>query len=345
MKNSTLFLLLIGVNVILSAQSPIIVQNGSESYLYASLDSAVAAAPAGSYIYLAGATYELTEDLIIDKPLYIIGAGHDPATTPAIGRTKITGAIRLITGADGGSMEGFSLQYFYVGTSSSDNDVNGYMIRRLHVYGALSLSYFGSGTANSSNARNFLIKDCVLIGPVYGADAGSIQFFNNFFDSGIYSFEGNQVVFKNNFFLGPPFGNSFQNVNYVVFQNNIFTSSAANYFYFSSNNSFFNNITTSNSFPDAAVSEGNIFSQNISSLFVDQTGNDFNYGDDYRLAPGSVAIGAGMDGADIGVYGGAEPYKEGAAPRNPLIEFSQINSTTNPNGTLPVHIRVRAQNN
>jgi hypothetical protein len=49
------------------------------------------------------------------------------------------------------------------------------------------------------------------------------------------------------------------------------------------------------------------------------------------------------DGTDVGIYGTASPYKPGGVPYNPHFRSATIAPATDPDGDLPVNIRVAAQ--
>lgn len=70
---------------------------------------------------------------------------------------------------------------------------------------------------------------------------------------------------------------------------------------------------------------------------------EFSYQYDFNLQIQSPGINAGTDGTDIGIYGGAFPWKEGSIPINPHIQTKTISSTTDPSGNLPVNIKVMTQ--
>jgi len=71
--------------------------------------------------------------------------------------------------------------------------------------------------------------------------------------------------------------------------------------------------------------------------------NSYQHTDNFRLAPGSPAIGVGPNGMDCGIYGGLSPWKEGGVPYNPHIQEQFIGTATNLQGELPVQIKVAAQ--
>jgi len=81
----------------------------------------------------------------------------------------------------------------------------------------------------------------------------------------------------------------------------------------------------------------------ITGLFINQTGNAFDYTHDYHLvSPGTYL---GLDGNQVGIYGGLFPFKESALPVNPNIVSKIIASQTNAGGELNIQVQVKAQNN
>jgi hypothetical protein len=51
----------------------------------------------------------------------------------------------------------------------------------------------------------------------------------------------------------------------------------------------------------------------------------------------------GTDGTEIGIYGTAYPFKDGAFPVNPRIKFNSIAPATDAQGKIKVDIKVDAQ--
>jgi hypothetical protein len=81
------------------------------------------------------------------------------------------------------------------------------------------------------------------------------------------------------------------------------------------------------------------------NLYINVPVNKFDYSYDFHLAENSIARGAGIEGTDCGIYGGTNPYKEGAVPMNPHIQAISIPSTTDGEGKLHISVKVKAQNN
>ena len=88
---------------------------------------------------------------------------------------------------------------------------------------------------------------------------------------------------------------------------------------------------------------GNYNSVDLTTVFVDQSGNTFNYSHNYHLVNPSAYL--GIDNTQVGVYGGMYPVKEGAVPQNPHIQVKTISPTTDTNGDLQIQIQVEAQEN
>ena len=104
------------------------------------------------------------------------------------------------------------------------------------------------------------------------------------------------------------------------------------------------------SLPDAAFNSGDAadqyFPHLFSQLFLDYQPSD-PYASDFHINPaypGSASF-LGDDGTQIGIYGGMHPSKVGWLPTNPHIFFKNIGDELNPDGTLPVEVKVSAQDN
>jgi len=108
---------------------------------------------------------------------------------------------------------------------------------------------------------------------------------------------------------------------------------------------FSNNIFASNPPVGNNTFENNYNSIDLSTLFVNQSGNTFNYDHDYHLSGSNASIYIGTDDTQVGIFGGLFPYKEHAIPSNPQITSKSIAASTDDNGMLNVNITVEAQDN
>ena len=152
--------------------------NGATSF-YTNLNSAVTSALDGDTIYLPGGSINTTGEVLIDKKLTIVGAGHYPDSTTATYQTYIVQSIRIATGADGGSLSGIKCGSIYFGSDASNQSVNPYIIQRCNIDN-LILSNWGV------SASQFLIKENVINGLVSPYSAGSIVFENNIFNQNTF---------------------------------------------------------------------------------------------------------------------------------------------------------------
>lgn len=347
---SVLFVLLCATTGI-NAQNLIAVQNGGTPSFYQKLDSAIMYTTNGDTLYISGGPFtynnSISDVIAIDKELHLIGVGHNPDSTSSTNITKISASISFMMGSNKSSLEGIFLEGNIYPGISSDEDVDNIIISRSNV-GSLFLGRL---------ANNWSVRENIIKGGVYGSYSSSVipyaqnnYFSNNIIEGQISSFSYNNV-FANNiclfFAYNDIYGYSFStfaNIEGSIFQNNIFlmTGTYSNSSNFSCR--FFNNLFVFDfEVTDGSLGQNNIINQVQSSIFISQNGNKFDYSHNYHLPPSSPGKNAGTDGTDIGIYGGAFPWKEGSIPFNPHFQKIQISPTTDNNGNLNVNIKVAAQ--
>jgi len=319
-----------------NAQNLIAVQNGGTASIYTTLDLAITHAQNGDTIYIPGGAYTLS--MPIEKRIHIIGVGHNPDSTLATGYTRINGDLNLINQASNGSLIGVYLN----GILLSGDNISNYQILRSRL-GTLHLT---STTTSWSFIEN-------IMGACFVTEKkGALNCFlsNNIFTSTISSEVRGYLssVFKNNIFLSqancawgtcalPIIADSCR------FENNIFISTER------SCGDITNSAMDNNLFvEDISIASwndwgsNNILNQAQTSIFVNQTGSNFDYSHDYHLQTSSPGKNAGKDGTDIGIYGGAFPWKAGSVPPNPHIQFENVGGI-DVTGNLHVKIKVAAQ--
>ncbi len=335
-----------------NAQNVIVLQHQGQASTYSTLTTAFSAASDGDTLYLSGGTYAASN---MTKAVHIIGAGYHPDSTQATLPTTINGVFRVMQEASGGSIEGCHFQSnFYFGTTTSNNAVNNFSIRRSLFQ---ATTYF-SITTGTGNATNLLISECVFIGILYGGSVTNSVLSNCiFYDRVIYFENGN--IFSNNIFAGvilnvlspstTSSGASYQTG--VVFLNNIFLTTYNGSCTGIVGCHFTNNIFTSaTSYAGCGTSQSvnnihNVSENNIFAGYTIDSPASAYFQQNFHLAAGSPAIGVGQNGIDCGIYSGTYPFKEGGVPSNPHIRFKNIAGETNVNGALPVQIKVAAQDN
>jgi hypothetical protein len=324
------------------AQSKIAVQSGTSVSFYENLQTAVDNAADGDDILLPGGVYT-NASFNLNKAVNLIGVGHYADSTVATGITMITGIFYINGAAAGGSVQGI---YFSdavrFGTASGNEPIDGYSITRCSMP-ELSLSF----NNQPGIATNILIKDNVIRGQLYIANAQNVLVETNHIDGQLVYVNGlaqfNQNIFhytSSNYLFNSVIGGNFTNniVLYNYFNWQIMGGSA---------NTFLNNIFVTSSFLGGSnIGSDNQFEVAFDEIFVNSPVNTiFNYNDDYHAADGGPADGTGLGGTDVGVYGGNNPYKDGAVPSNPHIRSKAIDGTTNAQGLLNVTIEAAAQEN
>lgn len=337
-KITTLVLisLMVLINKQAIAQNLIAVQNGGTPRFYSILQDAIITAQNKDTIYIPGGAYSFNNNSItINKELHLIGTGHSPDSIAATGITLLNADIRVVTGASNSTYEGLYLNGdFFIGLSTQDEDVDNITVSRCNC-GRLFLSRLST---------NWLVRENIVRGSIYGQYLSGGSFaqnnvFSNNIIEGYLSGFGPNNVFRNNIFLSPTIGSN--DLDGFVFQNNIFTKAFAGTpkSCIFDNNLFFFNFTIFY----GCLGSNNITSQTSASTLVNQSGDTFSYTNDYHLKTNSPGKGAGKDGTDIGIYGGAYPWKEGSIPSNPHFQSIQIAPKTDTNGNLNLKIKVAAQ--
>jgi hypothetical protein len=296
-------------------------------------NDAYTAAVSNDTIYLPGGS--LPYPAVIDKSVTIFGAGHYPNVTVATNRTVLNGNLTINENADNLHLEGIELTggLFF----SNNHKVDGVVIKRCRVN---SITYSGGGTTPCINNT---IRECVINGHIDFSNAKSLLFSNNIIGS--YIANGSELGISNNIFLASGGIIIFNSISNSSISNNIVFQQSMGY-YFQNNcilNTFSNNIITG-----ITPAESNTFVNNhnsivIAGLFVNQTGNIFDYTHDYHLVIPATYL--GTDGNQVGIYGGLFPYKDSALPVNPNIVSKTVAPQTNASGELNFQIQVKAQNN
>jgi hypothetical protein len=334
MKIITLLLSMLIISILnLSAQNLIAVQNGDIHAFYTKLDSAIVHASDGDTIYLPGGVFG---DITINKKLHIIGTGHNPDSTRATNQSVIN-SLNLVSSAANGSMSGVYVPTeLYFRTS-----VNGYSIFRCNI----NFVRYVEVCTNISFVEN-------IINTIWGqySNSGILCFDSYFSNNIIYNFiyYTQNCTFKNNIILGTFDDSSLANCHFSTVENNFLRSIN----FLSISNCLINNSVLLSRFNgSSSCVENDTYLVNVpfDSLFVNYNDGMRNaysiYDADFMLKPGSPFLNAGRDGTDIGIYGGAFPWKEGSIPVNPHFQSVRIAGQTDSDGNLNVQIKVAAQDN
>ncbi|MEX1238727.1 MAG: hypothetical protein WEB30_03390 [Cyclobacteriaceae bacterium] len=273
-----------------------------------SINVAITAAAAGDIIYVVPSSVLYT-DPIIDKSVSLIGGGYNPDKP----------------GSSVSSMSSLSI-------NTNDVRISGLvMINYVTHQGLLSNIMIDNCRArrvivpNANTVGNMIVQNCIIgenetNAPFFLQTASSnITLSNNI----IYHADGtgaaiqglNGGTVENNVFIAyasPGTATAFQDVTLSNIQNNIFLGVAPVGLGTFSNNVQQNNLSFSTSNDVFSTLNGNTSVNNkegLSPLFANVLlGTSFSFSYDLTLQAGSPAIGAGVGGTDMGVFGGLNPY-------------------------------------
>lgn len=337
----------------LQAQLPrIVVQGNGAPQVFTEFATAVAAAQAGDKLYLSGNAFEYPANLEIDKELHLIGAGIHPDSTQVTGATSLVcasgaGPLRLLTSASGSTFTGIrfttanggnsnlALRY---GTLDANDDPVDIVFQRCWFHG-----FVQTGTSTDTGGPT-AFDECIFIGQVDGVGRSAVItrsiIANGYNTITLTGLAGSSIV-DNCVILGTT-----QSNNGVTIRNSFMRSSGSYASYACTNCILQHNISPSEDITSTSpgvVLVNNMTSVDPATVFVSESNGYYEVTDDLHMAPGSPGLGFGTDGADLGIYGTASPYKPGAVPFNPHYRQAEIAPSTNNNGELPVNIRVAAQ--
>ncbi len=294
------------------------------------------AASTGDTIYLPGGAF--TPPAEINKGLIIYGVGYHPDSTAATSPTLISGTLLLKEDADNFYMEGVevSIQLNFAGNES----VSQFTFRRCRIDNSVNIT---GNLTNPSTQGAFI--ECVFMGSINLQNLTN-SLFSNCICQGRFD-NSNSNQFKNLILLlsiAQTYDRVFQNCNNNEISNCI-VMNTNNYFINGTGNICYNNlfVAASPDFNASAIINGNYFSVDPATIFVNQSGNAFTYNQDYHLQ--SPETYPGTDGSQVGIYGGIFTFKAGSVPITPHISIKEVAPVTDPDGNLNVTIQVGAQQN
>jgi hypothetical protein len=304
-------------------------------------EDAYNAATNGDTIYLPGGAFDAPQ--YMNKQLFVYGAGYDTDSTQVTGITIINGDLFFYSSAASGShYEGIlfnnNIERYYT------RDVDNITFVYCHVKGGIDLSNGGSA---SDFCSGFTMMRCIVEGTIDLDNATNASFFNSLIEGEVdYGYDGGHLFENNVFFASTtsstsPFIIQGQS---CILRNNIFIGPNNTGVHGSvlGTNQSYNNL-----YVDATPSYDGVAAGNYTGVAVNAVFLTHNSGDgyvptaDYHLQTPGLFL--GTDGTQVGIYGGAFPWKEGGVPSNPHFQFKTIGATTNNNGQLNVEIKVAAQ--
>jgi hypothetical protein len=301
------------------------------------LVQAYAAAADGDTLYLPGGF--LTSPWDFAKSLTVFGAGHYPDSTLATEKTIITSSISFSDNADNFHLEGVQINGDVL--FGNNQSVNNVTIKRCRFN---TIYYYGDYT---NPCINNLIAQCVINGSFHAINAQSVLVSNNIIAGKLHDFNTNVVqnnVILSNYYSSYPYYStqSFTNFNNSTIRNNVIFCSDVNAVG-GVGNIVKNNVFAIDWDEGSNIASGNYESVDLSTFFVLQSGNVFDYTHNYQLTNSGLYL--GEDGTQVGIYGNFLGYKEGAVPVNPHISTKMIAPQTDSNGEIQLQFQINAQDN
>ena len=343
MKHQILTFVLVALATLSFSQTNknIIVNHIGSNVAYADLESAIAGAADGATIYVPGGIHTFGTEVIIDKELHFKGDGHY-ALTLAGTVPQISGqSLTLKRGSNNSSFEGiyFSNQ---VQLSHATTDITGdfhLLFRRCKI--DKNIESFG-GNSTIGNIDIYL-NECVFKGMELNSCIDAV-FVNNCIITGSDYTYIDQGYIYNSILLSSLqlsyIGNSY-NIN--IYNSILYGSiSQGNY---SGNNTISYCLLKTCSSITPYVASSNIIYDDWVNIFENAPNNSFSQGNDYHLKAGCLGIGAGSGGIDVGIYGGANPWKEYSIPATPNVYFKSVTNQNNSEGNIDATYKVKAQSN
>lgn len=344
MKKSILVGLFIASAMTICAQTKnVVVELGGTNTAYSDLPSAIAAAPNGATVYIPGGLHTLTSNITISKQLHFRGDGFNPLTLAGGQAPQISGSGQLIftRGAHYSSFEGiyFSNQVTLQHTTA---DTTGYFYL---IFNRCRFDQFIYSTGGSVKVKNITLfmNECVVYGFNFnGSTVESLSVKNSIFtNNGLYNI--NQTTISNSILLNgiTDGANS---------SNNVTISNCISYGFFaqyslSTNWTATNCLIRTGQTISGTIATSNIQYQDWNLIFENGPSNTFNITYDYHLKSGSLGLGAGTDGTDLGIYGGPTPWKGNSIPASPNVYNKSVDTRNDANGKIDVMYKVKAQSN
>jgi len=336
----SVFVVIFSISITANAQQKVALHHSGTTTIYSGsnpLIDAYTAAIANDTIYLPGGTFAPPTNF--DKKLAIFGAGHYQSATLATGKTFINGTVVLKENADNFYLEGVEVNGDF--TFSNNEAINQVVVKRCKING--SLNVVGNLSFPSTN---FGLFGSVIIGNIDLANAQTVLISNTIIQGRVFNSIGNAL--NNNIMLDEyvRYGNEAPiNGDNNEVNNNIFRKTNYSNLIVGNGNVAKNNLCAlaTPSFGTLPTVSGNYFGIVETAIFINHTGASFNNSNDYHLQNTTSYL--GIDGTQVGIYGGLFPYKEEAIPSNPHIESKTIAPQTNASGELNIQVLVKAQTN
>ena len=308
---------------------------------FSNLQDAIDTVPAGSTLLVQGSPTTYTSGdaqnprsnsiIEIDKEMHIIGAGYfldQNPNTQAYQTSTVLYTTRFEQGSDGSSISGVDIRnsiptsHILIYDSQNINVSNTKLGHNgeIRIYNSNNIYVSNSYNADiyvQDNLSSHITLNSSL-GRIYDGDPSTFTITNCIYPvlrAGMTAY--NNIVNSSSFISGDP------NIHHNVVRN----SNSTNTSYIDANNNKY------------------IFcsSGECGNLFIDSSNPQHTSDGRYMLGAGSLALGAGVNGADCGMFGGG--YRLSGIPNIPNIyEFTVPDTGYTNDGGIPITIKVNSNN-
>jgi len=342
MKKQILMLVFIAIAATSFAQTKnIVVEFGGTSTAYLDLPSAIAAAPNGATVYIPGGTHTLSSNITISKQLHFRGDGINPLTLASGMAPQISGSQLIFTRyAHYSSFEGINFDN-QLTLKHATTDTSGYfylVFNRCLIKNNITTT----GGTNAVGNICLYLNECVLNGISASTSAADAVAISNSVITESNFMDIDQGYIKNSVLLAGC--NLTYNTKNFAISNSISYASIIQGS-ISASNTVTNCLLKTGTIVNVNIATTNLLWQDWNLIFVNVPNNSFNTGWDFHLLPGCLGIAAGIDGTDLGLYGGGTPWKENSIPASPNVYIKSVDTRNNPNGLIDVMYKVKAQGN
>ncbi len=320
----------------------IIVSHNSSNVAYEDLESAIAGAADGATIYVPGGKHFLnTNSIVLDKELHFKGDGYDSFSK--VGPVpKLMANITLKRGADNTSFEGL---YFTNDIRLDHQEGDEGMFRVFLKTCRLKYRIISTGTSSTTIGNiQLYLQRCVFSGIDLNGCIEKVYVDNCIMTSNIFDDidEGhiqNSIILEHSSYDLSLSSSENIKISNSILGLNVFDNG-------DHGNTISNSLLVTGKAVSAYVSSSNIIYADWDDIFENTPSyNAFSLMEDYHLASGSPAVGSGEEGVDMGIYGGAYPWKEHNIPPSPNVYYKSVSHQSNSEGNLNVTYKVKAQSN
>lgn len=295
--------------------------------VFANFTNAMNAAAIGDTIYIEPSDINYG-DILIQKPVVIIGPGYllnKNPNTPFDKRTARVSRITLASGSAKSKIMGLEVK----GVNGNFGDIS-----VSNTGSELNIEYclFSEITGSSAFFVNAVISNCLIVGSINKSGISMINsLISNNIIWGSVQTSGNDNIIKNNIIFG--------GADYVSnYLNNIIYQTSTPDLAFSSNIKVYNNVCVGCT---GTPGNNNFFTVANNTIFVVPEPRTFDdlEDDNFILHASSPAKAKGVGGIDCGVFAGTKPYVLSGIPPFPMITTFTQGAPSG--GNIPITISIK----